>query len=78
MEFARDLSRKLGLELSTTGLGVPAYKPLWDEWLSAMGWGPDQRANLEQVLELSAGLPPLRAKWHEARRRLIGDSHTRL
>ena len=73
MEFARDLSRKLGLELSTTGLGVPAYKPLWDEWLSAMGWGPDQRANLEQVLELSAGLPPLRAKWHEARRRLIGE-----
>ncbi|NLY30553.1 MAG: hypothetical protein GX047_07960 [Firmicutes bacterium] len=73
MEFARDLSRKLGLELSITGLGAPAYKPLWDEWQSALGWGPDQRVNLEEVLESMAGLPPLNPKWHEARRRLIGE-----
>lgn len=71
MELARDISRKLGLETSRTGLGVPAYKPLWDEWLSGLGWGADQRANLEQVLERGAGLPPLSPKWHEARRQLL-------
>jgi len=73
MELARDLSRKLGLELARSGFGIPAYKPLWDEWLSSLGWGPDQRANLEAVLELPEGLPPLSPKWHEARRRLIEE-----
>ena len=59
MELARDISRKLGLETSRTGLGVPAYKPLWDEWLSGLGWGADQRANLEQVLRGSGAAAPL-------------------
>jgi len=75
MELAKAISRELGLELSRRGFGVPAYKPLWDElveeWQSTLGWGPEQRANLEQLLESAAGLPALSPKWHEARRRLI-------
>jgi hypothetical protein len=71
MELAKTLSRKLGVEMSKTGLGVPACKELLDEWQSIIGWGPEQRTNLEQVLERSQGLPPLPLQWHEARRQLL-------
>lgn len=71
MEFAKDLSHKLGLEMSRTGLGVPACRDELDQWQSLVGWTPEQRANLEEVLALSSGLPPLDPKWHEARRELV-------
>lgn len=71
MEFAKELGHKLGLEMSRTGLGVPAYRDELDQWQSLVGWTPEQRANLEEVLALSPGLPPLAPKWHEARRELV-------
>ncbi|NLJ25716.1 MAG: hypothetical protein GX354_09940 [Firmicutes bacterium] len=71
MEFAKELSQKLGLEMSRTGLGIPADRGELDTWQSLVGWTPQQRANLEEVLGLSSGLPPLTPKWHEARRQLI-------
>ena len=71
MELARTLSRNLGVELSKTGLGVPVCKDLLDEWQSIVGWSPEQRTNLEQVLQRSLGLPSLPLRWHEARRQIL-------
>lgn len=71
MELAKELSRKLGLEMSRTGLGVPAHKEQLDKWQSKVGFTTEQRVNLEEVLELSPGPSPLPPKWHKARWELV-------
>ncbi|NMB46973.1 MAG: hypothetical protein GX998_11270 [Firmicutes bacterium] len=71
MELARDLSQKLGIEMSRTGLGVPANRRLLDEWQSIVGWSLEQRTSLQRVLEQPMGLPSLDRQWHEARRQMV-------
>lgn len=71
MELAQELAKRLGTEMSRSRFGVPADKRLWDEWHSIVGWGPQEKTNLEEVLELATGLPDLEPHWHEARRQLI-------
>ncbi len=71
MELARDLSRKLGLEMGRKSPGVPAYKALLEEWQLAADLDAKQRDNLVEVLEQAQGLQPLPLQWHTARRLLI-------
>lgn len=73
MELAEMLSKRLGLQLSVRGWGLPASRALLACWRADCGLLPQQAENLIQLAEEATGIPPLPPQQNEIRYRIAAD-----